>query len=90
MSKWGRCGNCMYNAYCGCYELVVGIAYIDKIPDLDTFDWRQIIGARRMDRSFPDIVRELRFSRSRVSRVYQEYMDGGRKKLAIGQTAKDN
>ncbi len=60
-----------------------------KLPDLDAFDRGQIVGERRMGHSISEIVRELGFSRSTVSRVYQEYMDG-RKKLETGQTAKDN
>ncbi|GFY05310.1 hypothetical protein TNCV_2207561 [Trichonephila clavipes] len=60
---------------------------LSKMPDLDTFDLGQIVGARRMGHSISEIVRQLGFSRSKVSRVYQEYMH---KKLAIGQTVKDN
>ncbi|GFX45053.1 uncharacterized protein TNCV_3431021 [Trichonephila clavipes] len=67
------------SAYCGCSELVVGIVNMGKLPDLDTFDRGQIVGARRMGHSVSEIVRQLGFSRSRVSRVYQEYMDGGQK-----------
>ncbi len=85
-----RCGNCISSAYCGSSELVVGITSMGKLPDLDAFDREQIVGARRIGHSISEIIRQLEFSRSTVSRVYQEYMDGGGKKLAIGQTAKDN
>ncbi|GFU70463.1 hypothetical protein TNCV_3280941 [Trichonephila clavipes] len=67
------------SAYFGCSELVVGIAIMARLPDLDAFDCEQIVGARRMNRSISEIVRQLKFSRSTVSRVYQEYMDGGQK-----------
>ncbi|GFW20079.1 uncharacterized protein TNCV_2320201 [Trichonephila clavipes] len=50
-----------------------------KLPDLFAFDHGQIIGAGRMGRSILEIVRQLGFSRSSVSRIYQEYMDGGQK-----------
>lgn len=50
-----------------------------KLPDLDAFDRGQIVDARRMGHSISEIVRQLGFSRSTVSRVYQEYMDGGKK-----------
>ena len=59
------------------------------MPDLDAFDRGQIVGVRRMGHSISEIVRQLGFSRSTVSRVYQEYMDGG-KKIAIGRTVKNN
>ncbi|GFX77285.1 uncharacterized protein TNCV_5064141 [Trichonephila clavipes] len=36
-------------------------------------------GTRRKGRSISEIVRQLGISRSTVSRVYQEYMDGGQK-----------
>ncbi|GFW76633.1 transposable element Tcb2 transposase [Trichonephila clavipes] len=52
-----------------------------KLPDLDAFDRREIIGARRMGHSISKIVRQLGFSRSTVS-LYQEYMDGGQKKTS--------
>ncbi|GFX51535.1 hypothetical protein TNCV_5012391 [Trichonephila clavipes] len=68
---------------------IVGIARMGKLPDLDVFDRGQIVGVRRMGHSISEIVRQLGFSRSTASRVYQEYMDGGQK-LAIGQTAKNN
>ncbi|GFS83695.1 HTH_Tnp_Tc3_2 domain-containing protein [Trichonephila clavipes] len=50
-----------------------------KLPDLDTFDREQIVGARRRGHSISEIVRQLGFSRSTVSRVYQEYMYSGQK-----------
>ncbi|GFT63726.1 hypothetical protein TNCV_423591, partial [Trichonephila clavipes] len=60
-----------------------------KLPDLDTFHRGPIVDARDMGHLVSKIIRHLGFSSSRVSRVYQEYMDGG-KKLAIGQTVKDD
>ncbi|GFX55099.1 HTH_Tnp_Tc3_2 domain-containing protein [Trichonephila clavipes] len=54
-------------------------ASMGKLPDLDAFDRGQIVNTRRMGDSIPEIVRQLGFSRSTVSRVYQEYMDGGQK-----------
>ncbi|GFT53268.1 HTH_Tnp_Tc3_2 domain-containing protein [Trichonephila clavipes] len=50
-----------------------------KLSDLDDFDCGKIVGARLMGHSIFEIVRELRFSRSTISRVDQEYMDGGQK-----------
>ncbi|GFY21683.1 uncharacterized protein TNCV_1168271 [Trichonephila clavipes] len=50
-----------------------------KLPDLDAFDREQIVSARRMGHSISKIFRQLGFSRSTVSRVFQEYMDGGQK-----------
>ncbi|GBM72907.1 hypothetical protein AVEN_68487-1 [Araneus ventricosus] len=50
-----------------------------KTSDLDAFVCGQIVGARRMDHSISEIVRELGFSRSTVSRVNREYTDGGEK-----------
>ncbi|GBO18417.1 hypothetical protein AVEN_216841-1 [Araneus ventricosus] len=50
-----------------------------KTSDLDAFDRGQIVGARRLGHSISEIVRELRFSRSTVSRVYREYTGGGQK-----------
>ncbi|GFU80490.1 uncharacterized protein TNCV_3840101 [Trichonephila clavipes] len=50
-----------------------------KLPDLDAFDYGLIVGARRMGHSISEIVRQLGFSRLTVSRVYQEYMEGGQK-----------
>ena len=82
MRKGGRCGSCINSAYCGCSELVVGIASVGKLPSLDAFDRGQIVGARRMGRSVSEIVRQLGFSRSTVSRVYQEYMDGEKKQVS--------
>ncbi|GFX07701.1 HTH_Tnp_Tc3_2 domain-containing protein [Trichonephila clavipes] len=43
------------------------------------FDRGRIEGARRMGHSISKIVRKLRIPRSTMSRVYQEYMDGGQK-----------
>ncbi|GFV42133.1 HTH_Tnp_Tc3_2 domain-containing protein [Trichonephila clavipes] len=51
----------------------------DKLPDLDAFDSGQIAGAPRMRHSISEIFRQLGFSRSTVSRVYQEYIDSGQK-----------
>ncbi|GFW67449.1 HTH_Tnp_Tc3_2 domain-containing protein [Trichonephila clavipes] len=50
-----------------------------KLLDLDAFVCGKIVGARRMGNSISEIVRQLGFSRSIVSGVYQEYMDGGQK-----------
>ncbi|GFY13578.1 transposable element Tcb2 transposase [Trichonephila clavipes] len=50
-----------------------------KLPDLDAFDRGQIVRARRMGHLISEIVRRLGFSRSTVSRVYQECMEGGQK-----------
>ncbi|GFV99889.1 hypothetical protein TNCV_5082481 [Trichonephila clavipes] len=50
-----------------------------KLHDLDAFDHGQIIDAQRMGHLISEIVTQLGFSRSKVSRVYQEYMDGGQK-----------
>ncbi|GBM53755.1 Transposable element Tcb2 transposase [Araneus ventricosus] len=50
-----------------------------KTSDLDAFNRRQIVGARHMDHSISEIVRERGFSRSTVLRVYREYTDGGKK-----------
>ncbi|GFX18022.1 hypothetical protein TNCV_1577011 [Trichonephila clavipes] len=60
-----------------------------KLPDLDAFDRRHIVGARCMGHSISEMVRQLEFSRSTVSRVYQKtwMVD---KKLEIRQNAKDN
>ncbi|GFW75894.1 long-chain-fatty-acid--CoA ligase 1 [Trichonephila clavipes] len=49
MRKGGSCGNCMYCVYS---ELVIGIATMGKLPDLDAFDRGQIVGARRMGIQF--------------------------------------
>ncbi|GBO25706.1 hypothetical protein AVEN_154365-1 [Araneus ventricosus] len=43
-----------------------------KTSDLDAFDRGQIVGAQRLGHSISEIVRELRFSRSTVSRVYTD------------------
>ncbi|GFU89442.1 hypothetical protein TNCV_4875571 [Trichonephila clavipes] len=59
-----------------------------KLPDIDTFDCKQIVDVRRMNHSISEIVRQLGFSRTTVSGAYQEYLDGGQK-LVIG-TATDN
>ncbi|GFY33269.1 HTH_Tnp_Tc3_2 domain-containing protein [Trichonephila clavipes] len=75
----GACNNCIYSACCGCSELVVGIASTGKLPDLDAFDRRQFVGARRMGYSISENVRQLGLARLTVSRVYQEYMDDGPK-----------
>ncbi|GFU55799.1 hypothetical protein TNCV_753371 [Trichonephila clavipes] len=45
-----------------------------KLPDLDAFNHEQIVGAQRMGQSVSEIIRQLEFLRSTVSRVYQEYM----------------
>ncbi len=50
-----------------------------KLPDVDAFDRGQIVGVRLMGHSFSEIVKQLGFSRSTVSIVYQENMDGGKK-----------
>ncbi|GFX06122.1 HTH_Tnp_Tc3_2 domain-containing protein [Trichonephila clavipes] len=50
-----------------------------KLPDLDAFDRGQIIGTGDMGFSIFEIIRQLGFSRSTGSRVYQEYIDGGQK-----------
>ncbi|GFW73547.1 uncharacterized protein TNCV_4327041 [Trichonephila clavipes] len=47
-----------------------------KLPDLHAFDIPQIAGARRKGHSISEIARQLGFSRSTVSRVYKDYMDG--------------
>ncbi|GBN83292.1 Transposable element Tcb2 transposase [Araneus ventricosus] len=39
---------------------------------------KQIVGARRIGHSVSEILREIGFSRSTVSRVYREYTDGGK------------
>ncbi|GFW89375.1 transposable element Tcb2 transposase [Trichonephila clavipes] len=52
---------------------------MDKLPDLDTFDCEQIVGARLMGHSISEMVRQLGFSRLTVPRVCHEYMDGGQK-----------
>ncbi|GFW11537.1 hypothetical protein TNCV_3810561 [Trichonephila clavipes] len=36
----------VHSAYCSCSELVVGMASRGKMPHLDAFDSRQIVGAR--------------------------------------------
>ncbi|GFX32419.1 hypothetical protein TNCV_2173391 [Trichonephila clavipes] len=76
----GCSGNFIYSAYCGCSELVVRIASMGKLPDLEAFNRRQIVGARSIDHSISEIFKQLGFSRSTVSRVCQEYIDGGQKK----------
>ncbi|GFW65041.1 HTH_Tnp_Tc3_2 domain-containing protein [Trichonephila clavipes] len=58
-------------------KLVVGIDSMGKLPDLDAFDREQIAGARRMGHPISEIVRQIGFSRSTLSILYQEYMDGG-------------
>ncbi|GFV64349.1 HTH_Tnp_Tc3_2 domain-containing protein [Trichonephila clavipes] len=50
-----------------------------KLPNLDVFSSGQIVGARCMGHSICKIVTQLRFSRSNLLRVYQEYMNDGRK-----------
>ncbi|GFX14363.1 uncharacterized protein TNCV_1768571 [Trichonephila clavipes] len=45
----------------------------------DASDRGQIMSARGMGHSISEIVRQLGFSRSAVSRKYQKYMDGGQK-----------
>ncbi|GFX92154.1 uncharacterized protein TNCV_1740741 [Trichonephila clavipes] len=75
MRKSGCCGICIYRAYCGCSELVVGIANMGKLPELDDFDRGQTVGARHMIHSISEIIRQLELSMSTVSKVYQEYMD---------------
>ncbi|GFU56760.1 transposable element Tcb2 transposase [Trichonephila clavipes] len=52
---------------------------MSKLPDLDAFDRGQIVGARHMGRSISKIVSQLGLSRSTMSRVNQENMDGGLK-----------
>lgn len=49
-----------------------------KISDLAAFDHEQIVGACRMDHSVSEIVRELEFSRSTVSRAYRQHATGGK------------
>ncbi|GFT17513.1 HTH_Tnp_Tc3_2 domain-containing protein [Trichonephila clavipes] len=80
MRKCRRYGNCLYIAYFGNSELVVGIARMGKLSDLNAFDHKQIICARRTVHSIFEIARQLGFQRLTVSRVYQEYMDDGQKK----------
>ncbi|GFX67704.1 HTH_Tnp_Tc3_2 domain-containing protein [Trichonephila clavipes] len=79
MRKLGCCDNCIRRAYCGYSELVVGIASMGKLPDLDVFDHGQMVGARRLGHSVSEIVKLLGISRLTVSTVYQEYMDGAQK-----------
>ncbi|GFW79478.1 HTH_Tnp_Tc3_2 domain-containing protein [Trichonephila clavipes] len=50
-----------------------------KLPDLNAFDRGEIVGTRCMDYSVSEIVIQLGFSRSKLSRVYPEYIDGGQK-----------
>ncbi|GFX17205.1 uncharacterized protein TNCV_2857281 [Trichonephila clavipes] len=50
-----------------------------KLSDLDAFECKKIVGARSMGHSISEIIRQLGFSKSTVSRVYQEHMDGGQK-----------
>ncbi|PRD21338.1 UNVERIFIED_CONTAM: hypothetical protein NCL1_51997 [Trichonephila clavipes] len=52
---------------------------MNKLLDLVAFDREQIVGARCMGHSISEIVRQLGFSWSTVSKVYQGYMDGGQK-----------
>ncbi|GFV52881.1 uncharacterized protein TNCV_2875491 [Trichonephila clavipes] len=52
---------------------------MNKLPDLDAFHRGQTVGARHMGHLISEIVIQLGFSRLIVSRVYQEYMDGGQK-----------
>ncbi|GFU40253.1 hypothetical protein TNCV_3112011 [Trichonephila clavipes] len=49
--------------------VVVGIASMGKLPDLDAFDRGQIVGVRRMKNSISEIVRQLGFSREIGLRV---------------------
>ncbi|GFW88846.1 hypothetical protein TNCV_2682801 [Trichonephila clavipes] len=56
-----------------------------KMPDLDVFDRRQIVGARRMDHSISEIIRQLESPRSTMPRVYLEYTWMVDETLAIGQ-----
>ncbi|GFX66400.1 HTH_Tnp_Tc3_2 domain-containing protein [Trichonephila clavipes] len=76
MRKLGHRGNCIYSVYYGCSELVVGIASMGKLPNLDAFDQKQIVGARSMGHSISVIVGQLALSSSTVSSVCQEHMDG--------------
>ncbi|GFW93781.1 HTH_Tnp_Tc3_2 domain-containing protein [Trichonephila clavipes] len=52
---------------------------MNKLLDLVAFDREQIVGARCMGHSISEIVRQLGFSWSTVSKVYQGYMDSGQK-----------
>ncbi|GFT32477.1 uncharacterized protein TNCV_4484741 [Trichonephila clavipes] len=79
MRKGGRCDSGIYNEYCGSSELVVEIASVGKLPDLHAFDRGQIVSVQRIGHSIAEIVTQLGFSRSTMSRLYQEYMDGGQK-----------
>ncbi|GFS73295.1 hypothetical protein TNCV_4711781 [Trichonephila clavipes] len=54
-----------------CSELVAGIAGMGKLPDLDAFDSRQIVGARRRSHSISEIVRQLGFSSFGSIRISQ-------------------
>ncbi|GFT69662.1 HTH_Tnp_Tc3_2 domain-containing protein [Trichonephila clavipes] len=77
MREGGNCGNCIYSTYCGCSKLVVGVSSMGKLPGLDVFNRGQMVGVRRMSHSITELAILLGFSRSTVSRVYQEYIDGG-------------
>ncbi|GFV91664.1 HTH_Tnp_Tc3_2 domain-containing protein [Trichonephila clavipes] len=50
-----------------------------KLLDLEAFDGGQIVSALHIGHSNSEIDRLLEFSRSTVSRVYQEYVDGEQK-----------
>ncbi|GFY09540.1 hypothetical protein TNCV_4322191 [Trichonephila clavipes] len=56
-------GSSCPSAHWDCSGLVVGIASMGKLLDLDTFDGGQILDARRMSHSISEIVRQLGVSR---------------------------
>ncbi|GFX72373.1 hypothetical protein TNCV_1253271 [Trichonephila clavipes] len=56
-----------------------------KPHDLGAFNHGQIVGAQSIGDSNSEIVRQLGFSRSTASRVYQEYMDDGQKNYRSGK-----
>lgn len=70
---WGRYGDCIYRYYCDCCWTLIASASMDKTGDLYDFDRWEMIGIKNMGHSVSEIIRELGFSRSTVSRAYREY-----------------
>ena len=50
-------GNCIYSACGRCSELVIGIVSNGKMPDLNAFHRKQVVGARRMGHPISEILR---------------------------------
>ncbi|GFW01891.1 HTH_Tnp_Tc3_2 domain-containing protein [Trichonephila clavipes] len=73
-----RCSTLVDTRPCRNFPIHLATVRYGKLPDLEAFGV-EIVGARRMSHSISEIVRQLGVSRSMVSRIYQEYIDGGQK-----------